>query len=181
MHELQSGFSLRSRRGGLSRLGPGVELLAGDERELEQESTAGIWSELPDHAGEVVWTGTGQFGTDPDHLEHIPPLIHQIWDDPVVENTCQISAQSWERFCAEYGCLYKLWRRSDLEELAPFVNRKHYDTTKSPQMRADIARYEILNKHGGLYLDCDMYVTKNELIAKRLVLCSARRHPESAS
>lgn len=111
---------------------------------------------MPKQGGNVAWTGTGQFGLDPDHLEHIPPLIHQIWDDAVVENTCQISAQSWERFCGEYGCQYKLWRRKDLEQLTPFVNRKYYDVTDSPQMRADIARYEILYKHGGLYLDCDM-------------------------
>lgn len=63
---------------------------------------------------------------------------------------------AWERFCDFYGCIHKLWRKSDLDELTPFVNRDYYEGTKSPQMRADIVRLEILAKYGGLYLDCDL-------------------------
>jgi mannosyltransferase OCH1-like enzyme len=37
-----------------------------------------------------------------------------------------------------------------------FRNREFYLSSKQHQMRADIARYEILNSFGGLYLDCDM-------------------------
>lgn len=55
-----------------------------------------------------------------------------------------------------YGCKHHLWRRKDLESFTPFINRQYYLDIQSPQMRADLARLEILNKHGGLYLDCDM-------------------------
>ena len=66
-----------------------------------------------------------------------------------------------------------LWRRKMIEQLTPFVNREHYLATEVPQMRADIARYEILNKHGGLYLDCDM-------IWVRSPTCSASPKPPAA-
>jgi hypothetical protein len=108
----------------------------------------------------------------------IPPLVHQIWDDPTVENSCQISAQSWEWFCSVYGCRHKLWRRADLETLTPFVNRQHYLDMQSPQMRADIARYEILNKHGGLYLDCDMIWVRIMPWARA---CTRHRAPSTRS
>jgi hypothetical protein len=124
----------------------------------KEVAVAGYWPAAAVD-GPITWMGTGfdsSSSSDPDSMDHVPPLIHQIWDDEVVENTCQISAQSWERFCEQYNCVYKLWRRSDLESLAPFVNREYYMSASNPQMRADIARYEILNKHGGLYLDCDM-------------------------
>eukprot|EP00038_Savillea_parva_P014624 m.11565 g.11565 ORF g.11565 m.11565 type:complete len:1113 (-) comp2855_c0_seq1:63-3401(-) len=107
---------------------------------------AGVWSESDAGQTPYWFSVPGK----------VPPLIHQIWDDEIVEGTCQISAQSWEWFCSVYGCTHKLWRRSDLEALTPFVNRQYYLDTESPQMRADLARLEILNKYGGLYLDCDM-------------------------
>eukprot|EP00040_Diaphanoeca_grandis_P023927 m.130824 g.130824 ORF g.130824 m.130824 type:complete len:1136 (-) comp29504_c1_seq1:372-3779(-) len=114
------------------------------ENRHRRDEIAGVWGDLKES---TVWIGKAG---------KIPPFIHQIWDDEVVENSCQISAQSWEWFCDVYGCKYHLWRREDLTHLTPFVNRKHYLETESPQMRADIARLEILSKHGGLYLDCDM-------------------------
>lgn len=114
---------------------------------------AAEWAELPDEVGGVMqlraspmmWTGAGHT---------IPRLIHQIWDDETVrhpspsapplpaptgiaqvETTCQTSAQSWERFCAVYGCRHTLWRRADIMGLSPFVNQQAYEGTRSPQMR----------------------------------------------
>lgn len=40
---------------------------------------AGVWGDTP-----TLWTGNG---------ETVTPLIHQIWDDPNVESSCQVSVQ----------------------------------------------------------------------------------------
>ena len=118
-------------------------------------------------AGRVVWRDAydaqrreqqqlrhddGDGGLDGD----IPPLVHSIWDDEHVEKSCNMSGDSWRKFCARHGCEYKLWRRADIEGLARFEYREHYEATVSPQGRADIARLEILRNVGGLYLDCDL-------------------------
>lgn len=80
----------------------------------------------------------------------IPKKIHQIWlgpFDPPFKWT-----KTWSKFCEKYGWDYKLWREDDLD----LVNQKQFDDAKSYQEKADIARYEIILKHGGLYIDCDM-------------------------
>eukprot|EP00039_Didymoeca_costata_P014338 m.230289 g.230289 ORF g.230289 m.230289 type:complete len:1075 (+) comp15998_c0_seq7:76-3300(+) len=130
----------------IRRIAP--ELLRPHDRDFNSDvSIAGVWPE-PSSEISVRWKSDG--------IVSVPPLVHQIWDDDIVETTCQVSAQSWERFCVQYGCRYMLWRRSDILALDNFVNREYYLKTEMPQMRADIVRYEILNNMGGLYLDCDM-------------------------
>ena len=83
----------------------------------------------------------------------IPRKIHQVWvgSKPVPKHT-----QDWINLCKKYGYEYKLWREGDLTEL---MNQKYFDDMmqrKSYQGCADIARYEIVYKHGGLYIDTDM-------------------------
>ena len=36
----------------------------------------------------------------------IPPRVHSIWDGDEVEPACNLSASSWQRFCAAHGCEY---------------------------------------------------------------------------
>lgn len=87
----------------------------------------------------------------------IPKILHQIWvGGPMPDHLSAYCRQlrdlhpDWE---------YRLWSADDLawirhrdlfdrwEELAP-LNRG--------QFQANIARLEVLHRHGGIYLDCDM-------------------------
>ncbi|MEQ9115847.1 MAG: glycosyltransferase [Rickettsiales bacterium] len=86
-------------------------------------------------------------------VEKIPKIIHQIWigGKPLPKlyekyaNTCKAQHPYWK---------YKLWTDKDLEAFE-LKNKDLYDKTSSLPEKADIFRYEILRKHGGLYLDID--------------------------
>lgn len=83
----------------------------------------------------------------------IPKKIHQIWLGPFDPPLKWMN--SWKDFCDKYNWEYKLWREDDIKSLG-LINKKEFDKAKSYQEKADIARYEIIYKIGGLYIDCDM-------------------------
>jgi len=84
----------------------------------------------------------------------IPKIIHQIWYG------FQPAPLEWmngwkDNFCKKYGWKYMLW--TEKETLAfGLKNKKEFDATDSYQQKSDIARYEIVHRYGGWYLDCDM-------------------------
>ncbi len=89
----------------------------------------------------------------------IPKIIHQIWIGPApypklyqkYRDVCLALNPDWQ---------YKLWTDKDVENW-DFANKDLYNKSISYQERADILRYEILYKHGGLYIDTDyMCLTK---------------------
>lgn len=84
----------------------------------------------------------------------IPRIIHQIWIgpfDPPLKWT-----NTWKNgFCKKFNWRYKLWTNEDIETL-DLKNKAEYNIVKSFQEKADILRYEILHKFGGMYIDCDM-------------------------
>lgn len=85
----------------------------------------------------------------------IPRIIHQIWlGDPMPDHLA-IYCTTW----AEHhpGWEHRLWTDGDFGWLR---NQRLFDTAQrhTPhvgQFRADIARYEILHRFGGVYVDCD--------------------------
>lgn len=91
----------------------------------------------------------------------IPRVIHHIWlGDPMPDHL--------ERMVATWADLHptwehRLWGDRDLRWL---TNRSLYDEAErwapgsEGQFRSDIARYEILQRYGGLYVDCDMEARK---------------------
>lgn len=83
----------------------------------------------------------------------IPKIVHQVWlgnEEPPLK-----WMQTWKDFCNRYNWGYKLWRDSDIEKFG-LQNKSAYKEAKSYQKKSDIARYEIVHRHGGLYADCDM-------------------------
>lgn len=94
----------------------------------------------------------------------IPHKIHQIWVPPGEDIPAQYlkGIQSWWDHHPDWK--YKLWTDNDLKWLA---HRDLYDRAPElvpadavGQLRADIARYEILLRHGGLYVDIDTVCLK---------------------
>jgi mannosyltransferase OCH1-like enzyme len=99
-------------------------------------------------------------------------VIHQIWvgPNPLPEKSV--------RFIRDIKALhpdyeYRLWTDSDLVP-ENFLNLEYILATPIYAQKADIMRYEILYRHGGVYLDIDFEVFKplDPLLTHELVVCN---------
>lgn len=84
----------------------------------------------------------------------IPKVIHQIWigNNSIPANYLYY-LETWKKLHPDWE--FKLWRDEDI--LAEnFQSKDLYLRARSMAEQADIARYEILNRYGGLYIDTDI-------------------------
>lgn len=85
----------------------------------------------------------------------IPRVFHSVWvGDPMPDHLVEYVA-TWTQ--VHPGWAHRLWTENDLDWLE---NQELFDfaeaiTQHHGQFRADVARYEILNRYGGVYVDCD--------------------------
>ena len=91
----------------------------------------------------------------------VPRLIHQIW----IGGRPPAACGAWEAFAARHGWAYRLWDETALEEL-PIAD----DPLWRSMLRAgdlpgavDVARYHVLLREGGVYLDCDWYPARADI------------------
>lgn len=92
----------------------------------------------------------------------VPHVIHQIW---IGDRAVPITTRAWADHAALRGFGYKLWREADLAEFGITDNpalRTMLDKGDYPGA-VDVARYEILERLGGVYLDCDWYPARSDL------------------
>ncbi len=82
----------------------------------------------------------------------IPKIIHQIWLGSEFPEKYKEWQHSW--ILHHPGWQYKLWQEKDIDEFG-LENRDLYDAAPDYGYRSDIARYEILYRIGGLYIDTD--------------------------
>lgn len=89
----------------------------------------------------------------------IPKTIHQIWlgGNPMPKNY-QYYSETWKKFHPDWE--YKLWQEDDIIK-ENFSSMDLYYKASSYQEKADIIRYEILKKYGGIYVDTDIECLKN--------------------
>lgn len=89
----------------------------------------------------------------------IPRILHQVWVPPGGQLPRHLAkaVQSWRDLHPDWT--FRLWGDADLGWLE---HRDLYDAAPDlvpadavGQLRADIARYELLAEHGGLYTDVD--------------------------
>jgi len=102
----------------------------------------------------------------------IPRILHQIWVGPH-----PIPNRSIE-FITGLRALhptfeYRLWRDADVST-EEFENYEFIIKTPSYAQKADLMRYEILHKYGGIYLDIDFELFKplDPLLTNDLILCN---------
>jgi len=88
----------------------------------------------------------------------IPPLIHFIWLGSSLPIRSQVMIETWKRFHTDW--IIKIWTEADLKWF-PMKNREIFDHAKNFGEKADIWRYEILLRYGGLYVDCDFECLKS--------------------
>lgn len=88
----------------------------------------------------------------------IPKIIHQIWignevpeDVIFLSNKIKNLHKDWE---------YNLWTEKNIDFLDE-KDLKKINKIKNLGARSDVLRYFILEKFGGLYLDCDFVPVKN--------------------
>lgn len=84
----------------------------------------------------------------------ISKIIHQIWLGP--NKRPDIWMDSWKiNYTKKYpDWKYMLWTEKEITPLN-LTNSKQYEYEKHYPGKSDIARYEILNKYGGVFIDAD--------------------------
>lgn len=86
--------------------------------------------------------------------ERIPRIIHQIWLGSPLPKEFHRFVLSWINLHIPHGWKYKLWTDEDINQL-DLYNKYYYDQVSNYGMRSDIARWEILYRFGGFYVDID--------------------------
>lgn len=84
----------------------------------------------------------------------IPKVIHQIWlgEDDMPKNY-QYFSETWRQYHPDWKI--KIWNKEDILK-ENFPNIDLFFLARSYAEQADIARYEIIHRYGGLYVDTDI-------------------------
>lgn len=82
----------------------------------------------------------------------IPKIIHHIWIGSPVPEELQKIMNTWSEYLPDWQ--HMLWTDKELDEFE-MSNRNLYEASTNYGQKSDIARYEILYKFGGLYVDVD--------------------------
>ena len=82
--------------------------------------------------------------------QEIPRKIHRVWLGSAMPERFAELGRSWERL--HPGWELVTWGDDDLDWL---VNRAEFDQAERFTTKSNIARYEIIHREGGLYVDCD--------------------------
>jgi len=99
----------------------------------------------------------------------IPKIIHQIWLGPNPRPKFWMKTWSQDYLTAFPEWQYKLWTETEIQALG-LINQKIYDLyqkSNNPMKwagMADVVRYEILDRFGGVYIDSDsIWVNRRDL------------------
>lgn len=85
-------------------------------------------------------------------IPRIPKIIHQIWLGSEFPQKYVWLQETWKKHHPDWH--YILWTEKELNAFK-LENQKAYDTAANYGEKSDIARYEILYRLGGLYVDTD--------------------------
>lgn len=95
----------------------------------------------------------------------IPKMIHRIWIGGAEPDWMQPYAQTWQDHHPDWEL--RQWGNDDISSLFPLHNQKLYDRAaelfprNEYQFKADLLRYELLLRYGGMYVDADFYCLRN--------------------
>lgn len=104
----------------------------------------------------------------------IPKIIHQFWDGPLLRPTNLM--KEWAQVHTSRGWRYMLWDAESAKRLYPkkkLINQSQFDKMPEWAGKADIARYEILNKLGGIFIDADSRLLRplDDLLLQNEAFC----------
>jgi inositol phosphorylceramide mannosyltransferase catalytic subunit len=91
----------------------------------------------------------------------VPRLLHQIWVGGPPPAACKV----WAGYAAHHGWQYRLWDEPGLEDLGIADDPLWRSMLEAGDLpgAVDIARYHLLLREGGIYLDCDWYPARADL------------------
>lgn len=87
----------------------------------------------------------------------VPKKIHQIWIGSKYPKKNQEWSNTWKINHPNFE--YFLWDEKEILKL-DLKNEKQFRSAKNVGVKSDIARYEILNRFGGMYIDTDFECIK---------------------
>ena len=88
----------------------------------------------------------------------IPKIIHHIWLGSPFPEKYKILRETWQKYHPDWTFI--LWTDEDIENFC-LENKDLYDESSNYGVKSDIARYEILYRIGGLYVDTDFECVKS--------------------
>ncbi len=100
----------------------------------------------------------------------IPKVIHYCWFGKGEKNDLILKCiQTWKDKLSDYEI--KEWNEDNFDVNAYEFTRSAY-TNKKWAFVADYARFIVLQKYGGIYLDTDMYVVRsfNDLLGQKMII-----------
>lgn len=86
----------------------------------------------------------------------IPQLMHFVWLGSPLPADRRRNIEKWKDL--HPGWEVRLWSESDLDVV---TNRPEFDAAVLYAEKADIVRYEIVYREGGVYIDCDFEPLRN--------------------
>ena len=89
-------------------------------------------------------------------IKGIPRVFHHIWFGGPLPDQFAEYRESWRHL--HTGWEFILWNESNLP---PLINWACFEDAATFAQKADIARYEILYRYGGVYVDTDFECLKN--------------------
>lgn len=92
------------------------------------------------------------------NIKPIPNIIHQIWIGSPVPDVYKKFINSWKVYNPDWE--YILWDDKKIKQLN-LKNKNAFNLSPSFGIKSDIARYEILYRFGGIYVDTDFECLKN--------------------
>jgi mannosyltransferase OCH1-like enzyme len=93
-------------------------------------------------------------GIKPRSTPLIPKIIHQIWLGKAELPSLYLRyQQEWKKLHPDWN--YILWTENEIDKLE-FSTKELYAKSKDYLEKADLVRYEVLNKFGGVYADFDV-------------------------
>jgi mannosyltransferase OCH1-like enzyme len=87
----------------------------------------------------------------------IPKIIHHIWLGSPLPEECKKLRETWIKHHPDWQ--FMLWTDKEVEQFK-LINIKRYRESNNYGERADIVRYEVLERFGGLYVDTDFECLK---------------------
>ena len=92
----------------------------------------------------------------------IPRKIQQIWIGP---EKPPIGTEAWKDHATKHGYDYSLWHEEDLRKMGITEHPVYSQMLSKGDYpgAVDVARYIILERFGGIYLDCDWYPTRDDI------------------
>jgi mannosyltransferase OCH1-like enzyme len=78
----------------------------------------------------------------------IPRIFHRVWLGGLLTEREHRLRETWVKHHPNWEL--RLWHAGNLP---PLTNQAQFDAATSPAQKADILRYELLLKYGGVYLD----------------------------